>query len=232
MKSIFNLLLVLSLFVSVAVAQNAPAARTDVYHVHFAAAAPGKAAALGEYLSKPQGDSPMAGHLVVLRHQDGAEWDYVAITHLGTKATVEASTPPPPADVQSLYAWHSDTFVNGPAWPDFVRAMGIGDDSAKTSGSVYVVSVYRAIGGHRSELEKMLSGPPPGGDSSVGNVLMAHLEGSPWQFLGIVRYNSWHDFATGETTAVAQMKKGSGGWYTLREHASYHTDTLTDRLAP
>jgi hypothetical protein len=65
--------------------------RTDVYHVHFTKAALGKAAQLGDWLKTPNPNDPMPGHFVVLRHQDGDAWDYVVITHLGTKATVDAA---------------------------------------------------------------------------------------------------------------------------------------------
>jgi hypothetical protein len=44
--------------------------------------------------------------------------------------------------------------VNGPPWPEFAKTLGIDESSvAKSSGSVYVVSVYRAAPGHRDELE-------------------------------------------------------------------------------
>ena len=69
-------------------------------------------------------------------------------------------------------------------------------------------------------------------DTSAGNVLMQHLEGSPWTFLTIARYNSWEDFATGEKSSVAQTAKKDGGWLRLRDHAAFHNDTLTDRIAP
>ena len=212
---------------AVATPQTAPA-RTDVYHVHFTAAAPGKAAQLGEYLRT----SAPAGHSLVLRHQDGAEWDYVVIEHLGAKATVEAAGNPPPASARDLSAWHADTFVNGPAWADFVKAMGLGGDAGKTAGSVYVVSNYRAAPGHRDQLEKMLSAPPASGETTAGAVLMAHLEGGPWTFLSISRYGSWQDFGTSEAGSVMQTAKGSGGWYEIREHASFHTDTVASRVAP
>jgi|SRR5436190_9849734 len=65
--------------------------RTDVYHVHFTKAALGKAAQLGDWLKTPDPRAPMPGHFVVLRHQDGDAWDYVAIEHLGANATVEAA---------------------------------------------------------------------------------------------------------------------------------------------
>jgi hypothetical protein len=47
-----------------------------------------------------------------------------------------------------------------------------------------------------------------------------------------VRYNSWQDFASGEKTSVADTFKPGGGWLGLREHSTYHNDTLTDRIAP
>ena len=235
MRSFCFVLFVFTSFLSVSTAQNTPAqavARTDVYHVHFAAAAPGKASQLADSFKTPAPGSPMPGHILVLRHDYGDSWDYVVIEHIGTKATVEATGTPTPASVRDLYAWHNDTFVNGPSWPEFTRAMGLGDQTGKTSGSVYVVSVYRAVSAHRDQLEKVLSAPPGPGDTAAGNVLLQHLEGGPWNYLTIVRYNSWHDLATNEVNGVAQMSKNQGGWFDLREHASFHNDTLTDRIVP
>jgi len=237
LKTACTLLLALLLLPSISTAQNAPAqpaARPDVYHVYFAKAALGKAAQLGDYLKTPDPKAPMPGHYLVLRHQEGDAWDYVVIEHLGTKATVDAAGNPMPASARDLGDWHNDTFVNGPPWPEFVSAMGIAEGSgAKTAGSVYVVSVYRAAPGHRDQLEKMLGQPPAGGgDTSSGNVLMQHLEGAPWNFLTIVRYNSWQDFATNESNSVAQTSKGQGGWFQLRDNSAFHNDTVTTRIAP
>jgi hypothetical protein len=200
-----------------------------VYHVHFAKAALGKAVEEGDYLKKPTPDAPMPGHFIVLRHQSGEDWDYAVIEHLGTSATVKAAGTPLPPGVRDLSAWHGDTFVNGPAWPEFAKAMGL-DDAAKSAGSVYVVSVFRAAPGHRDDLEKSLSQPT--GAGVAGNVLMQHLEGGPWQFLTIERYNSWQDFATDEKTSVADTLKPDGGWLALRNHSTYHNDTISDRIAP
>ena len=36
----------------------------------------------------------MPGHYIVLRHQDGEDWDYAVIEHLGTKASVDAAGNP------------------------------------------------------------------------------------------------------------------------------------------
>ncbi len=207
--------------------------RTDVYHVHFAKAALGKAAQLGEWLKTPDPKYPTAGHILLLRHQEGDAWDYVVIAHIGPKATVEAAGIPVPADKRDLGEWHTDTFVNGPSWEEFTSAMGISGDSAtKSADSVYVVSVYRPAPGHREGLEKMLSEAPQAPDTSAGNVLLQHLEGAAWTFLTVARYNSWEDFAKGEKDSVAQTTKKDSGWTRLREHVAYHTDTLTDRIAP
>jgi hypothetical protein len=212
---------------------SSPAARTDVYHVHFVKAAAGKAAQLADELKKPDPKAPMPGHSIILRHQGGDAWDYVVIEHLGTKATVEAAGNPPPPGARDLRDWHNDTFVNGPSWAEFTKAMGLGDDSSKSAGSVYVVSVYRPLAGHDDQLEKFLSEPPVRPvDTSAGNVLMQHLEGGPWRFLTIARYASWADYGTNEANSVAQTAKNEGGWFTLRDHTSFHNDTATVRVGP
>src|ERR1700716_2100507 len=72
-------------------------ARTDVYHVHFTHAAPGKANALADALKTPDPNAPMPGHSVMFRHQNGDSWDYCVIQHMGTKATVEVAATAPPA---------------------------------------------------------------------------------------------------------------------------------------
>jgi hypothetical protein len=208
--------------------------RTDVYHVHFTKAALGKAAQLGDWLKTPDPHNPMPDHFIVLRHQDGDAWDYVVITHLGPKATVEAAGTAIPADKRNLSEWHTDTFVNGPSWEEFTKAMGIDADStSKTTGSVYAVSYYRPAPGHREQLEKILGElPSASNDTTAGNVLMQHLEGENWTFLTIARYNSWDDFAKDEKASVASTSKKDTPWYQLRDHTDFHTDTLTDRIAP
>jgi hypothetical protein len=212
-------------------AAQAPA-RTDVYHVHFAAAAPGQAGPLADFYKTPDKSNPMPGHFIVLRHQDGADWDYAVITHMGDKATVTATGNPAPANVRDATAWHTDTFVSGPSWPEFTRAMGIDKDAANTANSVYSVSIYRAVPGHRDQLEKALQGPGAPGAAPGGTVLLQHLEGGPWQYLAITRYNSWQDLGKGEAQSVADTRNNKGGWFDIREHASFHNDTFTDRIAP
>jgi hypothetical protein len=207
-----------------------PATGTDVYHVHFAKAAPGQAVALGKSLMAPDQASPMPEHFVVLRHQEGDDWDYVVIQHLGAKAAVTATAPPASDAVRALAAWHSDTFVSGPSWGEFSKEMSTGG-SANVAGLVYIVSVHRAVPGHREQLLKSLSAPGPSSKIQTGSVLLQHLEGSEWTFATITRYNSWQDVAT-ERAAAASAGDAAGGWADVRQHSAFHRDTLADRIDP
>src|SRR3954468_15165849 len=81
----------------------APAADTDIYHVEFVKAAPGQATAAAAELQKQDPKAPMQGHFVILRHQEGDDWDYCVIEHLGAKATVEV-TPIPPTPAVPIMA--------------------------------------------------------------------------------------------------------------------------------
>lgn len=227
MKHLYTLALVLALagpWTATADAQSS-SGNSDVYHVHFTKALPGQAVALADFLKKPDAQSPMPDHFIVLRHQQGDDWDYVVIQHLGPKATVDAAGTPPNAG-RDIRAWHTDTFASGPAWGEFSKAMGIGDATGGTGGSVYSVAVWRAAGGHRDPLEKMLRSAP-GGQPSAGSVVLTHLEGGPWNFLTIDRYASWDAFGKAQAASADDP-----GWAGIREHGTYHHDTVADRIAP
>ena len=211
--------------------QNTPApAGTDVYHVHFTKAAPGQAAALAKSLMVPDKTSPMPDHFIVLRHQEGDDWDYVVIQHLGSKAEVTATTPPPTDAQRALNAWHNDTFVSGPSWGEFTKEMGIGA-AANPAGTVYIVGIQRAVPGHREQLLKSLSAPGPSSKIQTGNVVLQHLEGGEWNFATLTRYSSWQDFAS-ERAAAASAGDASGGWADIRQHSAFHRDTIADRIYP
>jgi len=211
---------------------SSSAARTDLYHVHFAKSAPGKESEHAEALKKQDPKAPMPGHFVVFRHMDGDAWDYCVIEHLGTKMTIEASAAATPAMQPALNDWHTDTYVTGPAWADFAKALGL-DDASKSKESAYAVSMYRPIPGQREALDKFLNEPPDRTvDTSSGNVVLQHMEGAAWTFVAVARYNSWADFAKNETNSIPQMNKKEGGWFKLRSLVSFHTDTLCDRIAP
>src|SRR5437764_11364488 len=98
---LLNLALVALLPIAFVQAQSSPAAkaspapsspaRTDVYHVYFGKAAPGKALQLAELLKTPNPKDPMQRNFIVFRQQEGDAWDYCMITHLGPNATADST---------------------------------------------------------------------------------------------------------------------------------------------
>jgi hypothetical protein len=208
----------------------APAA-TDVYHVHFAKAAPGQAAALGKSLMVPDKTAAMPDHFVVLRHQEGDDWDYVVISHLGPKAEVTATAPAPTDAQRAQTAWHNDTFVSGPSWAEFTKQMSIGG-SGNPSSLVYIVGVHRTVPGHREQLQKALNAAGSSSKIQTGNVFLQHLEGSEWTFATITQYNSWQDLASERAAAASAGDATAGGWADIRQHSAFHRDTIADRIYP
>ena len=206
-------------------AQTVQPANTDVYHVHFVKAALGQAKALENDLKKQDPKAPMQGHYLVLRHQDGDDWDYLAIEHLGKNYTIDlAQYTPPPAGTPALSAWHTDTFAAGPSWDAFAKEMGLAD--AGKLGSVYVVATWRPAPGHRQELAKALTASDANSKVTPGRTMLVHLEGGPWTFLTLERFDSWQDYAADEATS-----QDSQGWYDVRNHGAWHHDTVTTRVA-
>ena len=230
MKAAATIVAALFLVPSTGGAQTPSAGKppTDIYHVHLAKAAPGQAAALGKELSQPDPTAAMPDHFVVLRHQEGDDWDYAVIQHLGQKPTV--AIPPAPGAIANLRAWHTDTFVSGPSWADFTREMGIGGSGMATA--LYVLGFHRATPGHQTQLEQALN-QPAAADAKVqtGTLFLRHVEGSDWQFLTITRYNSWQDFGAGQAANVADPS-APGGWADIRQHSAFHRDTIADRIYP
>jgi hypothetical protein len=208
--------------------------RPEVYSVTFIHAAAGKITALEDW-AKKGGGGPMPGHTLTLRHEAGSPWDYVAVQHVGPKATVEAAGNPQGAALRPLMDWHDDTFVNGPAWAEFAKEMNLDESSGKPKSNtdVYVVSVYRPVTGQDDALEKFLSEPPSAsGDLAAGTILLQHLEGGAWRFLSVSRYKNYDDYGKSEANAITQTAKGGSGWFRLRELTSFHNDTIAVNLAP
>jgi hypothetical protein len=52
------------------------------------------------------------------------------------------------------------------------------------------------------------------------------VEGAPWTFLSITRYDSWQQFAQEEDTVSAGKTAAPGRGLALREHMAIHHDTL------
>jgi hypothetical protein len=212
-----------------AAGQTAPGSTgSDVYHVHFTKAAPGQAAALGDALMVPDKTSPMPDHFVVLRHQEGDDWDYVVIQHLGPKAEVTTAAAPNPA--RNLSAWHEDTFVSGPSWADFTAQMAL--NSTSPQNLIYIVGIQRAVPGHRDQLEKSLNAPAQTSKIQSGTLLLPHLEGGAWTFLTLTRYNSWQDLASDRGASVSTTATTLGSWADIRQHSAFHRDTIADRVLP
>ncbi len=203
-------------------APAAAGAATDVYSVTFFKAAPGQATALAKELQTPDPKNPMGAHFLLLRHQEGADWDFCLIQHAGAKATVEitpqAATP---AGAAATMAWHDDTYVSGPSWPEFQKAMGL--SGAAAGHPVFIVGVHRAVVGHRSDLQKALAQRAPA-DKSTG-LVMTHLDGASWQYLTLSRYGSWQDLAADQAAPASGDQ-----WSELRKYSASHNDTIADRV--
>ena len=237
------LLLAVSLVASAQQAQpaSAPSAvgtYTDIYLVHFVKAAPGKVTELMNSLRAPQAGSSMPTHVLILRHLEGDDWDFAAIQHMGTKATVDTTMAAPAAE-RELRAWHNDTYAQGPSWADFSKAMGIGGaqaGAAAAGNEVYIVGDYRGAPGHRPQLEETLkriaaSSPRPG-----DSVLLQHRDGSAWDYVQITRYNDWKDLAAQQDDPGASAREKKAGLaqdpgLELRQHMASHHDTIANRVA-
>ena len=180
-------------------------------------------------MKEPDPTSPQPGHTIILRHQDGDAWDYAAIEHLGTKATVEIPANAMTSTQRALMSRHDDTFVSGPAWAEFTKELGIDSDASKTAGSVYVfpsivrlpVIVMTWENAERTSESRDRHVLRRCSDDASGR---RRLELSERDC-----YDSWEKFGTNEKNSVAQTNKKEGGWFQLREHVSFHNDTLTDQ---
>lgn len=213
---------------SSAASRPVPAAFSQIYHVNFVQAAPGKLAELEKAMTAPAPGS--TGHSIVLRHREGSPWDFVTIEHIGATATIETGWPGP---ARELRAWHEDTFVAGPPWDVFAKAMAV-DGKGE---SVYVVSVYRGAPGHRAQLDDTLDKVAASAAKPDRGVILRHVEGGNWDSLTISRYDSWQDFAADMTDATSEQRERragltQGAGLALREHSSFHNDTVAVRVSP
>lgn len=211
------------------------AQRSEIYHVHFTQAAPGKSQELGDFIRTPPPNAPNPGHALVLRHAEGDTWDFVVIQHIGPKATIEAgSAQPTPA--RELRAWHEDTHAGGPSWDVFSRATGItGQPAQSATDAVYVVTTYRGAPGHRAQLEQTLQKLQAAASKPEAVVILQHFEGGTWDFLVISRYDSWQALAADQTDGSAEQRERRAGLtrpmrLELREHMAAHHDTIAVRV--
>ena len=208
-----------------------PVAFSQIYHVTFVQAAPGKLGELQKIMTAPAPGATSPVHVLLLRHREGSPWDFVTIEHIGATATVETGWPGP---ARELRAWHEDTFVAGPPWDVFAKAMGI---DGKQGEGVYVVSMYRGAAGHRAQLDDTLQKVLASAAKPDRGVVLQHVEGGNWDSLVINRYDSWQEFAgdMGDSTSEQREQRAGlaqGAGLALREHAGFHNDTIAVRVAP
>jgi len=81
------------------------------------------------------------------------------------------------------------------------------------------------VPGRRAQLLATLDAPSAVNKVAVAHVTLTHLEGGPWQFFSLDRYNSWQDLA-----ADRSANTGGTGWAETRQNSAYHTDTIADRV--
>jgi hypothetical protein len=80
--------------------------------------------------------------------------------------------------------------------------------------------------GHRGQLRQVLD--KNAADTPGRSLTLTHVQGAPWTFLVITRYDSWRQFAEEEEKAGAQDAKApaTDRGLELREHLGSHHDTL------
>ena len=102
--------------------------------------------------------------------------------------------------------------------------MGLGSGGA--ANAVYVISVMRAVPGHR-QLLLDTTRRDPASKVRAGSVVLQHVEGGAWTFATITRYDSWQDFAADRMPGAGSQ---GADWATVRQHMDFHRDSIADRL--
>ena len=215
-----------------AAAPPSNAQNTQIYRVSAFRAAPGRLGDLEKLLTTqaPSRGSGAGDFAVVFRHRQGNEWDFMTVEHMGEQATIDVRTGPPAqpdSPLSQSTAWHGDTFAAGPPLDEFRRVLNLPGGQAPTGKTgVYVVSDYMAAAGHRGQLRQVLN--DIAGETPGRVVTLTHVEGAPWNFLAITRYESWQQFAQEEdaTSAPAGQPSAPDRGVALREHLAVHHDTL------
>jgi hypothetical protein len=222
------LLLIASISVAQQPAQQPqqPAPALELYHIHISKAAPGKLPQLIEAYQNAPAPEASAPQVIpiILRHREGGEWDLITITPLGRQITLKADAPPQAVQdyftrLAPLSDWHGDTFVTGPAWAVVQKALV----PAKDAQTVYVVSDYRSLAGHRPQLRQILDRNAT--DTPGRGVLFTHVEGAPWNFLTVTSYDSWNAIGAPPPQPASGTPRPEAG-LELREHMAVHHDTI------
>lgn len=219
---------------------QAPAAMAaggqEIYHVTVSRAAPGK---LNDLISAYRSmNDPSAQNMMLFRHRQGDSWDLVAITPQGPRAVVEPTAPPAvqafTAQFQMARAWHGDSFFAGPPLAEFQRSLTPARANQMPQ-ALYIVSMYQALPGRRADLGKLLQRLSSAGAIPNSAVALSHVEGAPWDFILLQRYDTWQQFVDDEQRGEELAKKAGFASAQaqsdeLRSLMSMHADTLTTRI--
>jgi hypothetical protein len=215
-------------------APQATAGGGHIYRVSVFRAAPGRVSELEKLLTtqEPSPGAAAGDFAVVFRHRQGSEWDFMTVEHLGEQTSIDLRSGPPAqpdSPLSQSAAWHMDTFAAGPPLEEFRRVLNLQGGSSQSGTAkpgVYAVSDYVAAAGHRGQLRQVLN--DIAGDTPGRTVTLTHVEGAPWNFVTIVRYDSWQQFGQEEDAASAPTGKSAtpDRGLALREHAALHHDTL------
>lgn len=190
----------------------------ELYHAHFVKAALGK---LNDLIAV-YGAAPVAPGTpkpIILRHREGDDWDLLVLAPFGkaettVTAAVSADNLAQFKKYRAVSERHTDSFVAGPKWSDASKVFA-------AAGGVYVVGLYRAANGHRDQLEESLK-KLGAADGPGRSILLRHVEGGPFDFMQVSRYDSWNDIdavASAQPTPMAQALD-------LRQHMAEHHDTI------
>ncbi len=218
----------------------------ELYRVHFFKAAPGKLPdLLDAYRNYPAPDASTPRPLV-FRHSEGADWDLMVIYPLGAQAAMNANPAPLSAEQKSFrdrvmadYAWHTDTYASGPPLAEVQKALSAPRDysqSGDSSSAVYEVEQFVALPGQHDVLGQFL-GRDAAASGAAATLRFEHVMGDAWDFLLILRYNSWQDLAGVQSGSAADALARTQGFANaesvgleLRQHISSHQDTVASRL--
>ena len=126
----------------------------------------------------------MPEHFLVLRHQEGDDWDYVVIQHLGPKAEVTATPPPPPTPASPQRV--AQRYVRQRTLVGRVHQTD-GDRRFAMRLPWYTSSAFNARSPAIASTHEILDRSRCGEQDRTGNVLLQHVEGSEWTFATITR---------------------------------------------
>lgn len=237
------ILVFLFLFAAWAAAQQPP---RELYRVHFFKAAPGRLPDLIEaYRNYPTPDAATPRPLV-FRHNEGDDWDLMVIYPLGAQASMTANPAPLPDAMRSFrdrvmadYAWHTDTYASGPPLAEVQKALSAPrefSEGGSSSNPVYEVEQFVALPGRHDFLGSFLE-RDAAASGAAATLRFEHVMGDAWDFLMILRYNSWQDLAGVETGSAADARARTQGFANaeavgleLRQHISAHHDTIASRI--